>query len=90
MQAALTIAHPQVLGDIPQHVDPAGLARHLRVHQVERGMEAALAVGGDQLKLTTGEAAADQRGEKCFPRPLTFLADQAIVEEFPLPVVVTP
>jgi len=48
-------------------------------------MEAGLAISGDQLELTPGEAAADQRGEKGFPGPLTFLADQPIVEEFPLP-----
>ena len=85
VQAALAIADAQVPGDVAQDVDPAGLARHVRVHEVQRGMEAALAVGGDQLELTAGEAAADQRGEECFPRPLPFLADQAIVEEFPLP-----
>ncbi len=62
VQAALAIAGTEVLGDIPQYVDPAGLARHMRVHQVERGMEAALAIGRDQLELTAGETAADQRG----------------------------
>ncbi len=85
VQAPLAISRAQMVSDIPQDMDPAGLSWHVGIDQVERRMEAAVAVGGDQRQGMAGEPAAGEGGEEGLQGILSFGADHAIVEELTLP-----
>ena len=80
-QTLVPITDAQAVGDIAEDVDPAGLAGNVRIDVVEGGMEAAVAVGGDEAQLTAGEAARGEGEEKGFPGAEALGAHEPEVQE---------
>jgi len=69
---------------IAQEMHPARLARDLRIDQIEGGMEAAVAVRGNQLQGLAGQSPAGERRQKGLPGRLRLVADQPEIDQFPL------
>jgi len=65
-------------------VDPAGLTWDLRVDEIERRMEPAVPVGGDQLQGIPDQPAAGERGKERLPRRLRLVADDPEIDQLPL------
>lgn len=83
MQTALPIPHTQALGDIAQHMDPASLARHSGVDEVEGGVEPAVPIGGDQLQDLASETATGEVHQEGLPRALALGLREAVVDQVP-------
>jgi hypothetical protein len=81
-QTAVAVPHAEPLGDVAEDVDPTCLARDLRIDEGEGGVQAGMAIGGDQAQRHAGEAAAGEINKKGLPGRLAFLPDEAVVEEF--------
>jgi len=83
VQTGVPVADPQVRRDIAEDMDPAGLAGDVGIDERQRRMEAAMAISGDQPQGSAEQAAAREGREERLPGVLAFLADDAVVHEFP-------
>ena len=86
LEAALAIADAEALSDVAEDMHPAGLAGDSRIDEIQRSVEAAVAIGGDEGEVGAGETPGGEGHQEGLPGTLTLGADEAIVDQFPAPL----